>query len=164
MEALAAFNPPPEVWEAAEEEVRLANGRPTGSGADKERARLTRRLEALRKEHEWGDITDEEYRRLTAETRDRLSAMPGEDGKVAALHRMRRVAASFGDAIAASSTHPELFEGLVPLVVKRIDVAQDGNPVVAWTDEWVLLFGAKEVPGGVSLWRPRTDSNRRRQP
>jgi hypothetical protein len=60
--------------------------------------------------------------------------MPGEDGEVSALRRMRRVAASFGDAIAASSTHPELLESLVPLVVKRVDVSDDG-PVVAWSDE-----------------------------
>lgn len=24
--------------------------------------------------------------------------------------------------------------------VKGIDVREDGNPVVAWSDEWVLLF------------------------
>jgi hypothetical protein len=60
------------------------------------------------------------------------------------------------DALAAWSTHPELLEGLVPLVVKRIDAGEDGTPKVAWTNLWVLALGTEEVSAAqaASLWRP----------
>src|SRR5205814_2044744 len=74
-----------------------------------------------RKQHEWGDLDDGEYRRLSSETRGQLAGLPSESGKVMAFSRLRRVASSLGDAIAASSTHPEILEALRPQLVDRND-------------------------------------------
>lgn len=59
---------PPSVIEAAREELRRRLAAPEDGLIDRQRQRLDTRLGQLRKQHEWGDITDETYRAARAET------------------------------------------------------------------------------------------------
>ena len=146
LDALSSFVVPPDVMEEADRELRRRLARPADGTADKERLRLSHRLEALRKQHEWGDLTDKAYRRLAGEARGQLAALPSEDGKIVEFRRLHRVVAlSLGDAIAASSTHPELLEGLLPLVVDHIETRDRRVAKIVWTPRARPFFAVASV-------------------
>jgi hypothetical protein len=83
----------------------------------------TRRLEALRKQHEWGDITDAECRSGTAAVPADLAALPSETGKIVEFRQKRRVAASLPDALAvlgAEGRHEQVQDALSGLVARVV--------------------------------------------
>lgn len=161
LDALSSFVVPQEQMDAAARELRqrLATGQPGGS--DKERSRLTKRLEALRKQHEWGEIEDDEFRKAASEVRGQLAGLPGENGKVLEFARYRRVASSLPDAIAAAHDRPDLIESLMPLLVERVEIKDRAVAKVVWTPQARPFFVAASVAAEdepALFERPRTDS------
>jgi len=115
-------------------------------------------MEQLRKQNEWGDLSDTEYRRLRSEVEAELLAIPGEADKVVLFDRHRLVVQSLGDELAAAT--PEAIQQVVALLVERVETRD--REVVAW-----LPTGPAEPffdSALLSPWRPRTDTNRRRRP
>jgi DNA invertase Pin-like site-specific DNA recombinase len=149
---------PPDAIEAVAAELRRRLESPTPGTSDRERQRLRTRMEQLRKQNEWGDLSDTEYRRLRAEVEADLLAIPGEADKVIMFDRHRLVVQSLGDELAAAT--PEAIQQVVALLVERVETRD--REVVGW-----VPTGAAEPffdAAMLSLWRPRTDSNRRRAP
>ena len=112
----------------------------------------------LRKQNEWGDLPDTEYRRLRSEAEADLLAIPEDADKVVLFDRQRLVVQSLGDELADAT--PEAIQQIVALLVERVETRD--RQVVGW-----LPTGPAEPffdSASASLWRPRTDSNRRRQP
>ena len=62
LEALARLALPNDAITEAREELRRRLRAPMPGVSDRDRTRLRQRIENLRKQHEWGDITDTEYR------------------------------------------------------------------------------------------------------
>jgi site-specific DNA recombinase len=162
LDSLTRFVVPPEEMEAAQRELRRRLAQPTEGGSDKERARLTRRLEQLRKQNEWGDLDDAEYRRLVNEVRAELTALPSDSGKVIEFSKYRRIAASLPDAIASAT--PEQVQELLPALVERVDVRDRQVADLTWTPPAQPFFVPVAPDEAALFWRPRTDSNRRRRP
>jgi len=91
--AIANAVVPGSVMEAARKELRRRTQTPEIASAGKQRARLTTRLEQLKKQHGWGDISDDEYRRQRDETQAELAQLPDGDRVVAFdVHRARILA------------------------------------------------------------------------
>jgi hypothetical protein len=109
-------------------------------------------MEQLRKQNEWGDLSDTEYRRLRSEVEAELLAIPGDAEKVALFDRHRLVVQSLGDELATAT--PESIQTIVALLVKRVETRD--RQVVGW-----VPTGPAEPfldPEMLSLWRPRTDA------
>jgi len=66
---------PAEVIEAARDELRQRLQVPHDSLTGRRRERLKQRMEQLRKQHEWADISDEDYRARRAETLEELALL-----------------------------------------------------------------------------------------
>ena len=81
---------PAEVIEAARDELRRRLDVPHDNLTGRQRTRLERRLEQLRKQHEWADISDEAYRAARAETLEQLALLPDSD-KLVAFDQNRKV-------------------------------------------------------------------------
>ncbi len=69
--------------DAARKELRRRTQTPELVSAGKQRTRLTTRLEPLKKQHAWGDISDDDYRRQRDETHAALAQLPDGDRIVA---------------------------------------------------------------------------------
>jgi DNA invertase Pin-like site-specific DNA recombinase len=166
LDALASRRLPAEAWDEAERELRRRLSKPTEGTADKSRAHLTKRLEALRKQHEWGDLSDEEYRKAAVAIRSELGSLPSEKGKVIEFSKYRRVASSLPDAIAAlgASGRPELVQETLATLLQAVAVRDKGVVRIEPVPAALPFFRAETGDVAASFWRPRTDSNRRRQP
>ena len=192
---------PPDAIEAVAAELRRRLVSPSPGTADKERQRLRTRMEQLRKQNEWGDLSDAEYRRLRSEVEADLLAIPGEADKVVLFDRHRLVVQSLGNEL--TTVTPEAIQTIVALLVERVETRD--RQVVGWvpTRPAEPFFAGpddersappecenrhhdqqqddaddgqrdaeidprvevhQKPPGAASPWRPRTDSNRRRQP
>ena len=166
VDALESRRLAPEAWDEAERELRRRLAQPSAGAADKERSHLTKRLEALRKQHEWGDLPDEEYRRQAAAIRADLGSLPSEKGKIIEFNRKRRVAPSLPDALAVlgASGRPEYVQETLAALVRTV-VVRDRRVVRIEPLRAARPF-FRDVTGDdpALLWRPRTESNRRRQP
>ncbi len=149
---------PPEAIDAVAAELRRRLVSPTPGTSDKERQRLRTRMEQLRKQNEWGDLSDAEYRRLRSELEADLLAIPGDADKVVLFDRHRLVIQSLGDELAAAT--PEAIQQIVALLVERVGTRD--RQVIGWVPTGPAEpFFDSALP---SPWRPRTDSNRRRRP
>ncbi len=79
--------------------------------------------------------------------------------------RHRAVMATMQENIAAASK--ERLQELVALVVEGIETAEQEVRQVEWTAPARPFFAVADARGAeppALLWRPRTDSNRRRRP
>jgi hypothetical protein len=143
-----------------------AVSKPTEGTADQSRTHLTKRLEQLRKQHEWGEIEDEPYRKATAAIRADLAALPSDKGKIIEFNKHRRVAASLPDAIAVlgASGRPELVQETLAALLQAVVVRDKGVVRIEPVPAARPFFRAEAGDEAASCWRPRTDSNRRRRP
>ena len=64
------------VIDSARTELRKLLETPEIAGAGKMPSRLQTRLEQLKKQHEWGDLTDADYLAKRDATRTEISALP----------------------------------------------------------------------------------------
>ena len=106
----------------------------------------------------WGELSGEAYRREMAETRTMLAELP-DPNKLVAFDRNRRVMVTMAENV-ERATRPQLAE-LVQLLVERVTAS--GRTVEPESIEWTPPARPFFEPAAL-LWRPRTDSNRRRQP
>jgi hypothetical protein len=106
----------------------------------------------------WGELYGEDYRRQMAETRKMLAELP-DPNKLFALDRNRHVIVTMAGNV-DRATPPQLAE-LVQLLVER--VLATGRTVEPKSIEWTPP-ARPFFDEGALLKRPRTDSNRRRQP
>lgn len=119
--------------EQADREADARVTRPVAGLSETRRSQLERRLIALRKEHQWGDVGDTEYRQAVAETRYELSRLPDPD-KLIAFTASRRLIESLAELIEAGG--PAEHQRLVRATVERVDAADGGlvvtlNPAIA---------------------------------
>jgi hypothetical protein len=109
-------------------------------------------------------MTEAEYRKQRSEAESQLAGLPDHD-KLMAFERHRDVAAAIPAAIAAAD--PERLQELVVMLVERVDTADQFVASVSWGPAARPFFRDPSADGGdeaAPVWRPRTDSNRRRAP
>lgn len=132
LDAIRAAVLPSRAVEAAREELRARLALPRESLSQRQRARLQTRLERLREQHEWGDITDEVYWKKRTESRRELAGLPDRD-KLTVFDRNRGVMASMAENIDAAT--PAQLTELIALLVESV-IASDGRldaVTIAWT-------------------------------
>ncbi len=143
---------------------RKRSAAPAPGSSDKERQRLRNRIEQLRKQHEWGDLSDAEYRKGRAAVEAALSAIPGDDDKLVVFNKHRRVVVSLGDTLAVAT--PEEVQPIVALLVDRVETRYRRVVRVVWTGAARPFFSADAAllmvpPDGLepptqALGRPRS--------
>ena len=139
---------PAEVLEAARLELRRRLETPQVATAGRQRERLLTRLERLKTQHEWGDLTDAGYQEKRDATRAELAQLPDGD-RIREFDAYRTRILALPGAIAAAS--PARLEELCRIVVQEVVVA---NRQVR-TIEWVpvarpFLKWQRECPQGDS--------------
>jgi DNA invertase Pin-like site-specific DNA recombinase len=132
LDAISKAVLPADVIETAREELRQRLQVPQDSLTARQRARLKQRLEQLRKQHEWADISDEDYRARRADTLEELAMLPDSD-KLVAFDRNRKIMTSMAANVNAST--PAKHAELVQMLVERVQAS--GGKVsereITWT-------------------------------
>jgi hypothetical protein len=130
---------PPSVLEAAREELARRVALPVPGATEAQRARLQTRLENLRKQHEWGDLTDAAYRAGRDEVERALILLPDPD-KIVDLDARRDVLVSMAENLDRAT--PEQRRELVELLVQRVDIAGGAVVNITWTPAAATFFEA----------------------
>ena len=134
---------------------RVTDRRRSISG--RQRARLTTRLEQLRKQHGWGDLTDDEYQRERDAVRAALQDLPSDD-RIRSFDAYRTQVLALADAVAMAS--PARREELCRIVVERVRVRDRAVEAIDWTAPARPFFARqRECPQGVSSTRPLSDED-----
>jgi len=144
---------PATVIDAARAELRRLLETPEVALAGRQRARLLTRLEQLKKQHAWGDLTDAEYLAKRDATRADLSTLPDGD-RIRAFDAYRARVLALPDAIEAAS--PARREELSRIVVERVVVRDRRLETIEWTPAARPFFeGQREYPQGCPSSRHR---------
>jgi ribosomal protein L34E len=114
---------PDEAIRLAREELRRRLRKP--HAANGQRYRLTARRENLRKQHEWGDISDETWRAAKFEIETKLASLPDDD-KLVLFDRQREILLSAVENVRQAT--PEQLQRLLATLVERVEVA-DGRVI-----------------------------------
>ena len=139
---------PATVIDAARVELRRPLETPEVAVAGRQRARLLTRLEQLKKQHAWGDLTDAEYQAERDATRATLGNLPDGD-RIRAFDAYRARVLALPDAIEAAS--PERREELSRIVVQRVVVRDRRLETIEWTPAARPFFERqRECPQGDS--------------
>lgn len=104
----------------ADAEARARSVSPARSLAAARRDELERSIAAVRKQHEWGALSDVDFRAALAAKRAELERLPDPD-VVVAFRRARAVIESIGQLIAAGE--PADHRRLIRAVVERVETA-----------------------------------------
>lgn len=115
--------------ERAEKDAQERIASPVHSLTAKQRERLERAIANLRKQHEWGDLSDAEYRRALTERQADLARLPDPD-RVVAFRDTRRVVESMADLITAG---PLAQQRLIRTVVERAVAVDRRVAKVVWS-------------------------------
>ena len=144
---------PATVIDAARAELRRVLETPEVAVAGRQRARLLTRLEQLKKQHAWGDLTDAEYLTQRDATRADLAELPDGD-RIRVFDAYRARVLALPDAIAAAS--PVRREELCRIVVQRVVVRDRQLEMIDWTPAARPFFERqRECPQGDSNpWSP----------
>ncbi len=121
---------PARVIEAARTELRRRLQTPEIVGAGRKRARLATRLEQLKKQHAWGDLSDAEYQAQRDAARAALAELPDGD-RIITFDAHRARVLQLPDAIASAS--PARREELCRIVVQRVVVRDRQIEAIEWT-------------------------------
>jgi DNA invertase Pin-like site-specific DNA recombinase len=121
---------PPHVIDAARIELRRRLQTPEVASAGRQRARLAMKLENLKKQHGWGDLSDAEYQAQRDAARAALAELPDGDRIITFDHHRARLLA-LPDAIAVAS--PARREELCRIVVERVVVRDRQIEAIEWT-------------------------------
>ncbi|MGA3031129.1 MAG: recombinase family protein [Candidatus Limnocylindrales bacterium] len=130
MAFISAARLPDSVIQTARAELRRRLETPGLADAESQRTRLTNRLEQLRKQHAWGDISDAEYMKERDATRATLASLPDGD-RIRAFDTYRARVLALPEAIEAAS--PARREELCRLVVERVVVSDRAVEAIVWT-------------------------------
>lgn len=117
LDAIATFRISHRLMAEMRAELQRRLALPTDDQAERQRQRLTSRLEALRKQHSWGDIDDLTYRREKNETEAMLAQVPDAD-KLVAFDAYRATVLDVGDALPHMTATEK--KDLVRLFVERV--------------------------------------------
>jgi hypothetical protein len=111
--------------------------------------------ERLRKQHEWGDLSDADYRARRSGVMAEMAALPDEN-KVVLFDRNRRVMTSMVQNLAAAT--PEQKAELARLLLTKV-VATNGTVAVEWSGAARPFFslGGDWYPQGALRTRPLSD-------
>ena len=153
--AVAQLSLPDEAIRDARDELRRRLRAPASGTSDKERARLQQRIENLRKQHEWGDISDNEYRSGRADAEAQLAGIPDND-KLVMFDRQREILLSMAENIKQAT--PAQLEELIGHLVGRVEATDRRVVRIVWTPPAQPFFAAVEAvvdESGAWLWRPR---------
>ncbi len=121
---------PDDVVQAARRELRRRLETPDVASVGRQRERLTRRLEQLKKQHGWGDLSDDDYVAKRDEAKAVLATLPDGD-RIANFDAFRAQVLSLPEAIAVAS--PARREELCQLVVVRVVVRDGVIERIDWT-------------------------------
>lgn len=103
--------------DVARDELRRRLAVPRSDLEETRRRRLEQRIVQLRKQHEWRDIDDGEYRRLVAETRTELAAIPDAD-KLLLFDRNRRAMVTMAENLDRATLDQQA--ELVRILIERL--------------------------------------------
>jgi hypothetical protein len=148
---------PDVVIDQARSELRKRVETPEVAVAGRQRARLLTRLEQLKKQHGWGDLSDAEYRAECAGIRATLAELPDGDRIVAFdAHRARLLALQ--EAIRVAT--PVRQEELCRIVIERVVVRDRKVDSVVWTPPVRPFFEKQqEYPQGALGTRPLSEDD-----
>ncbi len=139
---------PASVIDAARAELRQLLETPEAAGAGRQRARLQTRLEQLKKQHAWGDLTDAEYLAKRDATKADLAELPDGD-RIRTFDAYRARVLALPEAIAAAS--PTKREELCRIVVQRVVVRNRQLAGIEWVPAARPFFEwQRECPQGDS--------------
>ena len=110
----------------------------------------------------WGDITEPDYRKQVSEVRAQLAALPAEDNKLVLFDKHRAEVRAFAEMVDAASG--DKLQELVPWLVERVETDDRRVVRIVPTEPAQPFFADADEDGLRGVWRPRTDSNRRRRP
>ena len=134
--------------DAARAELRRILETPEVANAGRQRARLVTRLEQLKKQHAWGDLSDEDYRAARDETRSALGELPDGD-RIRAFDAYRARVLALPEAIDAAA--PARREELSRIVLQRVIVRDRQLEAIQWTPQVRPFFERqRECPQGDS--------------
>jgi hypothetical protein len=136
------------VVEAARAELHKLLETPEVATASRQRARLLKRLEQLKSQHGWGDLTDEAYLAKRDETRADLARLP-DGGRIRTFDAYRARVLALPEAIEMAS--PARLEELCRIVVERVVVRDRQLAAIDWTPAVRPFFEKqRECPQGDS--------------
>ena len=149
MAAIAGAVLPMSVIDAARAELRRRLEVPQVAMSGRQRARLLTRLEQLKKQHGWGDISDADYQAQRDAVRVALQELPDDD-RIRSFDAYRTRLLALPEAIAAAS--PARREELARIVVQRVVVRDRELQAIDWTPPARPFFAKKqrECPQGDS--------------
>ncbi len=114
-------------------------GDPTLAG--KQRAKLMNRLERLKEQHAWGDLTDAEYHAKRDATKANLAELPDGD-RIRTFDAYRARVLALPAAIEASS--PAQREELCRIVVQRVGVRNRQVAGIEWVPAALPFFAKRQ--------------------
>ena len=147
--AIAEAVLPQPVVDAARSELARRLKTPDAAASGRQRARLLTRLERLKKQHGWGDITDADYRTQRDAAHAALAALPDDD-RIRAFDGQRARLLALPAAIATA--FPARREELCRMIVERVVVRDRSVETIAWTPPARPFFERQR-------WYPQGDSN-----
>ena len=140
------------VVDAARAELRRRLALPAVAISGRQRARLKTRLEQLKKQHGWGDLSDEDYQSERDAARATLRDLPDDD-RIRSFDAYRTHLLALPEAIAAASEARR--EELCRMVVQRVVVSDGAIALIEWTPPMLpFLERQRACPQGVSGARP----------
>jgi hypothetical protein len=148
---------PDDAIEAARAMLKERLAKPADDAAESKRRRLERALESLRKQHQWGDLTDDDYRTERREIEAALATLPARStDTLVAFDEARARLLSMPEAIRAAS--PERRAEIVGLLVERVTATRTtGMTGLEWTAPAAPFF--RRVLSERAVW----DSNPRHE-
>ena len=131
---------PEDAIEAARAMLKDRLAKPADDAAEGKRRRLEKALETLRKQHQWGDLTDDQYRTERREIEIALAALPAKaTDTLVAFDQARARLLSMPEAIAAAS--PQRRAEIVPLLVAQVTATKtSGMTGLEWTPPAAPFF------------------------
>lgn len=150
MATIATAVLPDPIIEEARSELRHRLDTPGTASAGRQRARLQTRLEQLKKQHGWGDISDREYQSERDSIQAALAQLPDED-RIRTFDAYRAKLLALPAAIAVAS--PARREELCRIVVEQVVVNDRKVEAIVWTPPARPFFEKQRE-------YPQADSNR----
>ena len=109
--------------------------------AGRQRARLLTRLEQLKKQHGWGDLSDAQYQAERDATRAAIAELPDGD-RIRAFDAYRARVLELPEAIAAASEARR--EELCRIVIERVVVRDRQLEAIDWQPQARPFFARPE--------------------
>ena len=131
---------PPAVIDLAREELARRLALPRLDLTESQRRTLRTRLENLRKQHEWGDLSDTEYRAAREGVERQLVLLPDPDKIVSFDHR-RDIVISMAENIERATAAQR--RSLIELLVQRVRVEGRSVAAILWTPAAASVIAGK---------------------